>query len=114
MPRRRWRYYRTIGGSEPVREFLASLDVEDREAVRAAMVVVAQEGQWSARHLRGDIYEVRAARKGRAFRVLFSVEGRRRYVLLALSSFEKKSQKTPPAEIDLAETRLRGWRERGR
>jgi len=114
MPRRRWRYYRTSGGSEPVREYLASLDAEDRDMVRAAMALVAQEGQRSARHLRGDINEVRAARKGRVFRVLFSAEGRHQYVLLALSAFEKKTRRTPPAEIDLAETRLRGWRQRGR
>jgi phage-related protein len=105
--RGRWRYYGTVGGSQPVREFLSSLEPGDRYAVRAAMALVAQEGQRSARHLRRDICEVRASRGGRTFRVLFSAEGHRQYVLLALSAFEKKSQKTPPAEIDLAEARLR-------
>jgi len=114
MAERHWRYYRTVGGSTPVREYLGSLESEDRDKVRAAMAVVAQEGQRSARHLRGDVYEIRATSHGRAFRVLFSAEGHRRYVLLALSAFEKKSRKTPHDEIDLAEARLRDWRQRGR
>lgn len=114
MPRRRWRYYRTAAGSMPVREFLRALDPEDRRAVRVAMALVAERGRGSARHLRGDIYEVRATSLGRGFRVLFSAEGHRHYILLALSAFEKKSQKTPGPEIDLAEARLRDWRQRGR
>jgi phage-related protein len=34
-------------------------------------------------------------------------------VLLALSAFAKKTQKTPVRELAVAETRLRDWRERG-
>jgi phage-related protein len=114
MPKQRWRYYRTVGGSSPVGDYLASLEADDRDKVRAAMALVAREGRASGRHLRGDIYEVRVASEGRAFRVLFSAEGHRQCVLLALSAFEKKSRKTPPDEIDLAEARLRAWRRRGR
>ncbi len=55
-----------------------------------------------------------AGRGGRAWRVLFSAEGRYDHVLLALSSFEKKTRETPQAEIHLSESRLRDWRERGR
>jgi phage-related protein len=33
--------------------------------------------------------------------------------LLSLSAFEKRTQKTPPREIEIAETRLRDWRNRG-
>lgn len=114
MPQRRWRYYRTAAGAMPVREFLRALAPGDRQAVRVAMALVAKRGRGSARHLRGDIYEVRVSNEGRAFRVLFSAEGHRHYILLALSGFEKKSQKTPPTEIALAEARLRDWRHRGR
>jgi len=48
-----------------------------------------------------------------SFRVLFSTEGRYSQVLLSLSAFEKRTQKTPPRELDLAEGRLRDWRTRG-
>jgi phage-related protein len=50
----------------------------------------------------------------RSFRILFAAEGRFGQVLLSLSAFEKPTQKTPPAEIALAESRLGSWRHRGR
>jgi phage-related protein len=34
-------------------------------------------------------------------------------VLLSLSAFAKKTQKTPLRELERAETRLRDWRDRG-
>jgi hypothetical protein len=43
-----------------VKEFLGGLDDGDAAAVIAAMKDVAIEGLSAARHLRGDIYEVRA------------------------------------------------------
>lgn len=77
-------------------------------AILAAMKEVALEGLSSARHLRGDIYEVRAVAERASYRVLFSVEGRRSQILLSLEAFAKKSQKTPSHVIDLSEKRLRG------
>ena len=68
----------------------------------------------TARHLRGDIYEVRVRTREHAYRILFSPEGRGGHVLLAVSAFEKKTRRTPPDEIDLAESRLRDWRRRRR
>lgn len=113
-PRRRWRYYRTTTGASPVVDFLRHLDDLDRDAVRASMQAVRSGGLAAARHLKGDVYEVRAGRAGRAWRVLFATEGEASQVLLAVTAFEKKSQKTPPAEIALAERRLRDWRSRAR
>jgi hypothetical protein len=63
-----------------------------------------------ARHLRGEIYEVRASG---ARTVLFASDGAKSQVLLAISAFTKKTQRTPPAEIRLAERRLADWRRRG-
>jgi phage-related protein len=65
------------------------------------------------KHLRGDIYEVRADASTRSFRLLFAAEGSYSQVLLSLSVFEKRTQKTPPRELDLADGRLREWRHRG-
>lgn len=112
--RRWWRFYRTTSGAVPVREFLAELDAVDREAIRAALREIRTHGRTFARHLRGDLYEVRVSSRGRAWRVVFAAEGSRHHVLLALSSFEKKSQKTPDRELELAERRLKDWRSRGR
>lgn len=77
------------------------------------MARVQAEGRSLARHLRGDLYEVRVSNGGRAWRVLCSAEGRRHHVLLALSSFEKKTQRTPDRELELAERRLNDWRSVG-
>lgn len=112
--RRRWRFYATPAGRSPVRDFLDALTDEDAAEVVAAMKEVAQLGEAAARHLRGEIYEARASGATQAFRVLFAAEGARGQVLLALEAFSKKTQKTPPAMIDLAEQRLRSWRARGR
>lgn len=116
QPRRRWRFYRTAGGATPVRDFLASptLPGDNRDEVLAAMKDVQLNGLPVARHLRGDIYEVRATRAHATYRVLFATEGARSQVLLAVSAFSKKTQKTPAAEVSLAERRLADWRRRAR
>lgn len=48
----------------------------------------------------------------RPYRLLFAPEGRQGQILLALDGFSKKTQKTPPAKIELAEKRLADWRRR--
>ena len=86
--------------------FLDGLTDEEVATIVAGMKEVLADGLPAARHLQGDIYEVRAEAKTRSFRLLFSAEGRYSHVLLSLSAFEKRTQKTPPSEIDLAESRL--------
>jgi phage-related protein len=107
----RWRDYRTASGARPVKVFLDTLSDEEAASVVAAMKDVAERGLDRARHLRGDVYEVRADSDRRAFRILFSQETK--FILLSLSVFSKKSQTTPPRELALADARLRDWRERG-
>ena len=112
--RRQWRDYRTLGGARPVKEFLGKLTDEEVAAIAAGMRDVRDRGNAAARHLRGDIYEVRADAATRSFRLLFSCEGRYSQVLLSLSVYEKRTQKTPTQEIDLAERRLKDWRARAK
>lgn len=95
-----------------MKEFIDELSAVDAAAVVAAMKEVAHDGLRVARHLRGDIYEVRAAGDRTSYRVLFAVEGRRGTVLLALDAFRKTTQRTPPRLIALAERRLTDWRTR--
>jgi hypothetical protein len=71
----RWRAYRTLSGRQPVRDFLMAVPSADRAAVVAAMEDVAAHGLAAARHLRGDVWEVRADGDRIAYRVLFSAEG---------------------------------------
>jgi phage-related protein len=110
--RLRWRDYRSAVGARPVKSFLETLSDQQAAAVVAAMKDVAQNGLPAARHLRGDIYEVRAESDRQAFRILFAQETS--YVLLSLSGFRKQRRRTPLDEIALAESRLADWRRRGR
>jgi phage-related protein len=114
LVQRRWRDYRTAVGGRPIRDFFAGLSDPDAAAVLAAMAAVRTQGLPAARHLRGDVYEVRADGDRQGFRVLFANEGRSGQVLLALEGFSKKTQKTPPETIRLAERRLADWRRRSR
>jgi phage-related protein len=111
--KRQWRAYKTQSGACPVEEFLETLAGEDAQAVALAMKEAAVYGLASARHVRGDIYEVRADGNHQTFRILFATEGRYHHVLLSLEAFSKKTPKTPPQKIELAEKQLADWRQRG-
>lgn len=82
-PRIRWRDYRTAAGRRPIAEFVEALSDTDAAAVTAAMKEVALEGLAAARHVRGEIYEVRAYRDRVTYRILFATQGKRGQVLLA-------------------------------
>jgi phage-related protein len=112
--RRRWREYITGAGRSPVGETLDALSDDAYAEVAAAMRDVRVNGLVAARHLRDDIYEVRASHQRVEYRLLFATEGRRSQILLGLDAFEKKTRKTPDHMIDRALDRLRDWRERGR
>lgn len=88
------------------------LESEERAEIVAAMKEVTAAGLRAARHLSGDLYEVRADTNGKFFRLIFAAEGRYSHVLLALEVFAKKSNKTPTAKLTLARTRLNDWRSR--
>jgi phage-related protein len=110
---RRWRDYRTATGGRPVKAYLDELTDEEVAAVVAGMKEVMDRGLIASRHLRGDVYEVRADARTRSFRLLFSSEGRGGRILLSLSVFEKRTQKAPGRQLELAERRLSDWRARG-
>jgi len=112
--RRQWRDYRTPAGARPVKAFLDKLTDDEVAAITAGMRDVRERGTVAARHLRSDIYEVRADAATRSFRLLFACEGSFSQILLSLSVFEKRTQKTPAQEIELAERRLKDWRARAK
>ena len=82
--------------------FLDELTDEEVAAIVAGMKEVQREGLRAGKHLRGDVYEIVADAPPRSFRLLFSSEGRFGQVLLSLSGFVKKTQKTPQRELELA------------
>jgi phage-related protein len=107
-----WRFYRTAGGRGPVEEFLGSIPLPDRAAISAVMLEVRCEGLKVARHVDGDLYELRASGLRAHYRLLFAQEAK--FILLAVDVFDKDTQRTPPQIRKRALDRLRDWRERGR
>ena len=99
-------FYRTQAGSEPVREWLLSLNRADRRAI-GQDVKTAQYG-WPLgmpliRKLESRLWEVRSHTTSGIARVVFTVdEG----VMVLLHGFVKKSQKTPAADLKAARQRL--------
>src|SRR2546423_966641 len=107
----RWRWYRTVSGNAPVKDFLNGMSDVDHAAVIASMHEVQREGLASARRLVGELWEIRAIGLKAHYRLIFCQEGRR--VLLALDIFDKNTQRTPPNILKRAEQRRRDWRARG-
>lgn len=98
-------FYRTSAGNEPVRDWLLSLSLDVRKEVGSDI----QQVQWRwpvGKPLVGSIgdglYEVRTLIDRNIYRVLFCLEGS---AMVLLHGFQKKSQKTPKHDLDLARRR---------
>ena len=102
------RFFGLAGGKKPVREWLLELDATDRRAIGKDIQKI--EFGWPigmpyCRPLGRGLWEVRSdISSGRIARTLFCV--RQGYMLL-LHAFVKKTQKTPPQEIELALRRMK-------
>lgn len=107
----RWRFYRSASGRCPVKEFLEDLPDQDKKAIAAAMTDAETEGTKIARHVVGDLYELRADGLKAHYRLIFSQEAK--WILLAVDVFDKDTQRLPEHIKQRALARLRDWRERG-
>ena|SRR5690348_7019429 len=103
------RFYRSDSGQEPVREWLKSLDAEDRRIIGEDIKDVLFTwpiGMPLVRSLGHELWEVRSnLPHGRIARVIFCVE---KDCMVLLHGFMKKTQKTPQQEIHLALKRKKG------
>ena len=111
VPMRRWRHFATATGRRPTFDYVRGLAAPERLAVITEMRRISAMGVSEARHLRGEIYELRT-HGDVSHRVLFAREGRHGHILLALHAFAKTTQKPPPHHLALADRRLRAWRTR--
>ena len=99
-------FFRTETGSEPVRDWLRDLARADRKTV-GEDIKTAQFG-WPMgmpliRKLAGGLWEVRSRISSGITRVIFTVDGQ---TMVLLHGFQKKSQRTPPADLMTAKRRL--------
>lgn len=101
-------FYQTAAGAEPVRDWLLTLDDEDRRIIGADIATVEYGwpvGMPTCRSLSAGLWEVRSSLPSRGeARVIFVVIEEQ---MVLLHGFIKKSQKTPKADLDLAMKRLK-------
>jgi phage-related protein len=97
------RFYESANGKKPVRDWIVSLDPEDRRVIGKDIQMV--EFGWPigmpyCRPLGRGLWEVRSdISSGRIARILFCIiDGD----MVLLNGFVKKTQKTPQQEIGLA------------
>jgi phage-related protein len=97
------RFYRTSGGTEPVRDWLRDLDPSDRRIVGADIKELEFDwpvGMPLCRSLGHGLWEVRShISRGRIARLIFCIA---RGEMILLHGFIKKSQKTPQPDLTLA------------
>jgi len=99
-------FFKTEAGNEPVRVWLRGLVREDRRTV-GEDIKTAQLG-WPLgmpliRKLGNGLWEVRSHIRTGIARVMFTVEGS---TMVLLHGFQKKSQRTSPADLMTAKRRL--------
>ena len=99
-------FFRTEAGNEPVREWLLGLAREDRKTL-GEDIKTAQYG-WPLgmpliRKLANGLWEVRSHTSTGIARVMFTVHGQ---TMVLLHGFQKKSRRTPSADLMTAKRRL--------
>lgn len=105
------------GDASPVAAFLDDLDPKTRARFRWSMEQLRVRNTHAreplVRHLDGDLWELREESQTNIYRIIsFFFTGRR---IVFVHGFQKKTQKTPRRELDVACTRHAAFisRERG-
>ncbi|MDP3520109.1 MAG: type II toxin-antitoxin system RelE/ParE family toxin [Hydrogenophaga sp.] len=100
-------FFRTEAGTEPVREWLRKLTVEDRKTIGIDIKTVQHGwplGMPLVRKMEPGLWEVRCDIADGIARVLFTAKAGQ---MVLLHGFVKKSQKTPDNELKTARNRLK-------
>lgn len=103
-------FYVSTAGRRPVRDWLMSVSQEDRKVIGediATLEYCWPVGMPKCAAIVGvkGLFEIRSSLgHGRIARTFFMISGGR---MILLHGFEKKTQKTPQKEIDLAVARMK-------
>ena len=104
-------FYTEANGESPVETFLRGLDqktygrfIWSIEQLRLRNV---QARAPLVRHLEGKIWELREGSQTNIYRLLYFFFTGRKFVFL--HGFQKKSEKTPRRELEIAEARMQGF-----
>jgi len=107
-------FYTEDDGSSPVQEFLMSLDIKTQarfvwsiEQLRIRNVMAREP---LVRHLEGKLWELREESSTNIYRLIYFFFSGQHIVFL--HGFQKKTQKTPRHEIEIALQRLNSFLKR--
>ena len=98
-----WRviFYRSVSGKCPIDEFIERLPDKDAREVIASIAALRELGNLARRplvdYLEDGIYELRARRLKKQFRILYTFVERQ--TILMLTGFIKKSKAVPALKI---------------
>ena len=108
-------FYKTENGKSPVEEFLDTLTSKQAQKVTWVLRVIRDLNQIPQEYFKKlvntEIWEVRVKSGNNIFRILGFKDGLNFVVLT--NGFQKKAQKTPKSEIELAERRMREYKKMG-
>ena len=100
-------FYQEISGNEPVRDWLHTLSVADRKIIGRDIRII--QVLWPVdnllvKPLEHKLWEIRSRLDNRIARVIFVFHNGS---IVLVHGFIKKTEKTPPAEIELARKRAK-------
>jgi phage-related protein len=98
-------YYELSSGRSPVEEFIEEQERQSKAAIFALLERAKVDPVGVSRHLRGKIYELKARAVDGQFRFLYFYWVEK--TLLIVHAFKKKTGRTDPDEIELAEKRMK-------
>lgn len=107
-------FYETEAGEEVVAEFLQSLPPKDMAKVLRDIDLLADYApnlhEPYTKHIEGPLWELRSKFSSNIYRIFYFIRKENKLVLL--HGFKKKTQKTPPSEIELAKRQLQDYEKR--
>lgn len=111
----KWVYYKAASGRVPVREFIDEQVEEVREKIffdlKRLVRFNVKLGLPYAEKVEGrGFWELRTKVSGDIYRTFYFARTGRKFVLL--HAIQKKSQKTPKKELDVAEERMKDYLKR--
>lgn len=101
------RFYATDAGTEPVRDWLKSLSIDDRKYIGHDIKTIQYGwplGMPLVRKIDRNLWEIRTSLLGRTARVLFTLEGAD---MVLVHGFIKKTRQTSLTDLRIAKQRLK-------
>lgn len=101
-------FYTTEQGERPVEAFLSSLDLKTQARFTWSIHLLQEQNVRATeplvKHIEGKLWELRRSSNGNIYRVMyFFFTGKR---IVFVHGFQKKTQKTPKREIEIADKRM--------